>query len=514
MITNIHTVTIEKTQRAIALFLKLPKYLQIIIPAVVVGFIAAWLGYYVLGVHTQKSGRSVTVEVTKVRTAGLYEKATVIGSLEANQLVVLRAQVTGTISEIHFQGGDSVAKDSPLITIEDRVYKANLLDAEAQFKTAKADFERIEKLSQQNTYASQKSREQAEAKYRQAESRYEVSKHQLENTVIRAPFDGTVGLRQETLSVGALVDQRQELLRIVDVDPIRIRFAVPASIAMKLHKGQSVQFNVDGQGDKKMTATIDSIDAQVNKATNSLSMYAVASNAHGILRPGLFGRVFLEAGTRPGALVIPEVAVDMSAEESFVYKVVPLLQGGKLGYLAEKVTVRTGIREGSDIEILSGLGPEDHVVTVGSMKFGGIPHARADVVNADDYPDLQKQTVDYDALVRKNADKKKAQEEVLAGKKVSESSPEPAKKETQTTTDSGNKIFDEDEDDDDDEDDDEDVLQKHQDAHAESSDSSLKQPKPPIQKSSRTPVSSDSVDGSENKKAEDLETDTQRKVSV
>lgn len=381
-------------------FLRLPRSIQVPI-LIAVALSVGGIIYYFATSGLVKERPFPTVEIAKVRKAALSEQATVIGTLEANQLVVLRAQVSGTIEEIHFEGGKTVEKDAPLITLDDKIYKANMLDAEAQLKTAKADFDRVKKLAKNNAFASQKTKEQAEAKFHQADAKYQVSKHQLESTVIRAPFSGTVGLRQEVISVGTLVDQRQELLRIVDVDPIRIRFAVPARIAAKLHTDQNVEFAIDGQEKNKIKAKIESIDAQVSKATNSLSMYATAPNPHGVLRPGLFGRVFLSAGTREGVIVVPEVAVDLAGDEKFIYRVVPLVTNGKKRYLAEKVTVVTGIRSGSDIEIISGLRPDDHIIVVGNMKFAGLPRAYASVINEEDFPELVKQTIDVDAINRK-----------------------------------------------------------------------------------------------------------------
>lgn len=150
-------------------------------------------------------------------------------------------------------------------------------------------------------------------------------------------------------------------------------------------------------------------------------MYATAANPHGILRPGLFGRVTLAAGTREGAIVVPEVAVDQTADEKFVYRIVPIVTKGQKKYLAEKVIVTTGLRNGAEIEIASGLRADDYVIVVGAQKFAGHPRAYANPVNVSDFPDLEKQLVDVDEIVRKQKEKTEQAEQQLKDAK-----PEPS----------------------------------------------------------------------------------------
>lgn len=340
--------------------------------------------------------KSPSVEIGGVRVAALREKATVIGNLTANQSVVLRAQVAGQITAIHFKGGQAVDKDQPLIQLDDRTYAASLKEAEAQLKTAQAEYERMNKLtSNNNAFAPLKAKEQAEAKLKQAEANYELRKFQMDNTIIRAPFEGIVGLKDENLSVGTVIDQRQDLVSIVDVDPIRVKFSVPSHIALKMQLGQKVNIQVGSLGARTFPAEIDSIDARVNPGTNTLTMQAVADNPHGILKPGLFGRVYIEAGTKDNALVVPEVAVDMLAEESYVYRVVALKTRTKeIVTLAVKTQVTRGLRDNAAIEIASGLKEGDLVITTGHMKLGGIDRAVVRVVNEEEYPELLGNIVD------------------------------------------------------------------------------------------------------------------------
>lgn len=356
--------------------------------------LVVWI-VYSLWPESPHKRNAPTVEITQVRVSSLREKAVVIGNLVANQAVVLRPQVPGQITEILFKGGQTVDKDQALIKIDDRTYLASLKEAESQLKTAQAEFDRMEKLTSNNAFAPLKAKEQAEAKLKQAEANFELRKFQMDSTVIRAPFEGVVGLKDEHLSVGAFIDQKQDLVSVVDVDPIRVKFSVPSHIALKMRVGQKVKIQVDSLGSATIIAEIDSIDARVSSGTNTLLMQAVADNPHGLLKPGLFGRVFIEAGTRDGALVVPETCVDLMGEESFVYRVMSLkTKNGDTVIYAAKTPVATGLRENDSIEIVSGLKEGDLIISTGHMKLGGIDRTIVRVVNADEYPDLTRNFID------------------------------------------------------------------------------------------------------------------------
>ena len=172
------------------------------------------------------------------------------------------------------------------------------------------------------------------------------------------------------ISVGATVDEGKDLAKLVDVTPIIIDFQVPATFVRLISPGQDITVKVDGFGDKKFDATIDAVDALIDPSSHSLSARGSIPNSSGELKPGLFGRVNLIAGSKDDALLVPEIAVEISGDENFVFKVVEQTRkDGTKTMVAYRTVVTTGLREGKNIEIVRGLKKGDLVVTSGQIKI-------------------------------------------------------------------------------------------------------------------------------------------------
>mgnify|MGYP000275811373 FL=1 len=241
------------------MFSKLSKFLEskrffqqnrnstlMLVLGVIIGLLIIWLVFkamqpvvrtlctYVLDnqeVGASRQGRIVTVEGEVVKTGTMTKRISTVGKISANAAVTLKAEMHGKIKEILFTEGASVKKDQPIIQFEDSDAKADLKQSEAEVALRKADFERIEKLHQQKI-GSTKDFDKARAELTMAEGRLDAAKSKLDKTLIKAPFEGTIGLIE--LSVGAYVQAGQDLVTIVDATPIKVDFKVPEKTSMIL----------------------------------------------------------------------------------------------------------------------------------------------------------------------------------------------------------------------------------------------------------------------------------------
>ena len=331
---------------------------------IMVIFISSITGYFLWQKEEEKGRyKGATVEVERVRKGSIDRKISAVGSLAANESVVLKPEVSGTVTKIHFKGGDVVEKGDPLITIDDRRYKAQTKEVEAKLKLARINYERKKSLFEKSATAQAKL-DEAQSQLAVAEAEADLARLKLSQTVVKAPFDGIAGLKM--ISIGDSVNEQKELLSFVDVDPMKIDFKVPGNYVQLLSIGQKVTIQVDGFGERKFKAKIDEIDARIDPQTHSLSVRASVSNKKGLLKPGLFGRVKLVAGTRDDTLLVPAAAVDISGDEEFVYRVVK-----RRGYnVIEQVTVTAGLRTEDTIEIVqSTLKEGDVLVVSGQVKI-------------------------------------------------------------------------------------------------------------------------------------------------
>ncbi|MBA4749503.1 MAG: efflux RND transporter periplasmic adaptor subunit [Alphaproteobacteria bacterium] len=310
-----------------------------------------------------KTSPSVAVEVEEARVGSLTRTITAVGTLRANQTVEIRSELSGLISKIFVRGGEYVQSGAPMFEIDERTYKAELQDAEARLAHAKVDFDRSKKLLSQNV-TSGKKYDEAEANFKVAEATVEKAQANLARTKIIAPFEGLVGLH--SISLGMHLDSSKDLVTLVDLSLMKADFKIPAEYLPYVSVGQKIEVTVDGFETTPFPGIIEVIDSKVDPVTHSISARAIMPNQKHILRPGLFARVDVVVGTKSNALIIPAVAVEKEGDQDMVYKVV---EG-----IAFHVPVILGIQEGDNVEIVRGLNPGDHIITVGQMKIrDGVP---------------------------------------------------------------------------------------------------------------------------------------------
>jgi membrane fusion protein (multidrug efflux system) len=154
-----------------------------------------------------------------------------------------------------------------------------------------------------------------------------------------------------------------EIVVLSDVDTMKVEFSIGETHLDKVQPGKEVDLEVDGFPDNIFKAQIEAIDANVDPLNHTLKVRASFSNINdGELKPGLFARVKLLISSHPDAVMIPDSAVESRGTREYVH----LVKNG----VAVESPVRTGGRNGKQIEILSGINPDDIVVFVGGMRLG------------------------------------------------------------------------------------------------------------------------------------------------
>ncbi len=305
-----------------------------------------------------KKERSFPVEVQEVEIDKISKFLTSVGTLIAHQSVAIKSDVPGRVKQILFTDGFSVKKDDLLIEFDDETEKASLKIAEAQYELAKADFDRNQELHDKK-YLSSKEREKAVATLKQREGELDAARAKLAKTKLKSPFDGVVGVMKD-VSIGTYVQPSQELVTVVNLNPMKVDFKVPGSYLKAVQVGQKVKIKVDGY-DEEVQGEIEAIDSKVDAVGHGLLIRAKLANQDGRLKPGLFVRVSVVIGENDKAFVVPEKAIDRNGNEESVFIV--------FRNMAKKVPVVTGVRDSGRVEILKGLNPKDRVIIAGNMNI-------------------------------------------------------------------------------------------------------------------------------------------------
>lgn len=300
----------------------------------------------------------VTVEAQPVRAMNFETFISAVGAVKSNETVTLRSQEGGFIKQIVFQSGSFVHKGDILVRFDDAVVNAQLDEAKARLFAAKTNFEREELLLKKEV-TSKAAHDKAYAEFKMAEAAVATWKAKVALTVIKAPFDGLVGLKD--VSAGAYIKPGEEIVTLDSVDPVIIDFRISETQHDRVSTGQSVDVEIDGFPDNIYTATIDAIDTQIEKMGHSLRVRASMPNPNNALKPGLFARVKFSGTVHENALVVPEGAVETEGNEEYVFAI--------LDGVARRIPVKTAGRNGREVEITKGLAEGVMVVTAGQLRL-------------------------------------------------------------------------------------------------------------------------------------------------
>lgn len=355
----------------------------------------------------QRFSRLPAVEVEQVRRGSIQRTLKAVGTLRANQQVKMHAEIHGIVSRVYVSGGDRVTAGKPLLALDNRMYEAQLKDAKAQLALAKTEFARAAKL-ESGKFGTLKAKEKTFADLQKAEAAVELAALNLERTVIRAPFDGLASLSD--IDRGDYVTEQQDLMSIVDIDPMKVEFRIPAQHILALSRNQQIWVMIDGFGDKEFDGQIEAINPKVDPAAHSVLVRGVLSNKLNVLKPGLFARVELVAGSKDNVLLIPEVAVQFDGENSYVYQIVDF-QGKQV---ALKRSISVGLTEGNNVEVVRGLQEGDYIITSGQFKVRDTTIVR--VINADleglvEEVEAQEETVEKTKESEAKTQEKQAEEQ-------------------------------------------------------------------------------------------------------
>jgi membrane fusion protein (multidrug efflux system) len=279
------------------------------------------------------------------------------GSIEANEQVEIRSEVSGIIENIYFQEGSNVTKGQVLFKVNDLELKAQLRQAATKESLA-SENERRAKLLLQKEAISQEEYDVARADYKSAQAQSQLIKAQIAKTSVRAPFSGKIGLR--SISPGTYITPAILVAKLVNISKLKITFSIPEKYADQVKNNTTLSFTVSGSTEKYF-AKVYAIEPEVAVATRTLQVRAIAENKNGKLLPGTFANVELPLDIIKDAIVIPTEAI------------IPV-QNGKKVFIssngqAKEIMVETTTRTDASILVLSGLKVGDTVLTSGVMSL-------------------------------------------------------------------------------------------------------------------------------------------------
>jgi membrane fusion protein, multidrug efflux system len=312
-------------------------------------------------------------------TIGVY--ITALGAVTPIYTDTIKSRVDGQLMKVHFKEGDMVNEGDLLVEIDPRPYQAaleqaegNLIRDQALLENARIDLDRYATLVKQNAapeqqYATQKALvTQYEGTVKTDQGNIDAAKVNVAYCSIAAPITGLVGLR--LVDPGNIVHAADTngMLVITQMQPISVIFTVSEDqlppVLQKYRAGQALV--VDAYDREAMTRIAEGklthIDNQIDQTTGTLKLRAEFDNAKSELFPNQFVNVKLLVQEKSGVTLLNTAAVQRNSQNTYVYVVKP----------DSTVTIRqieTGVSEGDQTEITSGLMPGDEIVMTGVDKL-------------------------------------------------------------------------------------------------------------------------------------------------
>ena len=344
-----------------------------------------------------------TVKTARVQPRPMERVVVVTGSLAAHDQATLRTKISGRLQSIAVDLGTAVRQGDVLAQIEKHDYELRLQQAEALLAQARARLglplegpdtrldaegastvkqaralldeaqrnrDRIAKLTEQGILAKSEL-EIAESGFLVSSSKFQealeeirgrqavhaqrladvaIARQELKETIITAPFDGTV--QERRASAGEFLSVGDAMLTLVRMDPLRLRIEVPERDSFQVRLGQKVRLTIAG-APTPHTGEISRVSPVITEDSRMLSVEADVKN-DGSLRPGAFVRAEIITEDKRQPLVIPRAALIVFAGIEKVF----LVQAGKA---AERV-VATGRQTADLCEVLTGLKEGDEVI--------------------------------------------------------------------------------------------------------------------------------------------------------
>ena len=307
------------------------------------------------GDSKNQKGKSITVNGIVVKYETFDNNLSLSGSIEANEQVEIRSEVSGIVEGIYFQEGSNVTKGQVLFKVNDIELRAQLRQTSTKEGLA-AENERRAKLLLQKEAISQEEYDLARADLKSAQAQSQLIKAQIAKTSVRAPFSGKIGLR--SISPGTYITPAILVTKLVNTGKLKITFSIPEKYSSQVKTNTIITFKVAGS-EGRYSAKIYAIEPEIAVATRTLQVRAIAENKDGKLLPGTFADVELPLAIIKDAIVVPTEAI------------IPVQNGKKIfisnNGLAKELMIETATRTETSVLVLSGLKEGDTVLTNGVM---------------------------------------------------------------------------------------------------------------------------------------------------
>jgi RND family efflux transporter MFP subunit len=337
------------------------------------------------------------IDAQKVSRKDVQRVIEITGTLLANEEVVVSSEVEGPVEKVFVDLGDQVKTGQLLVKISSREFRLsvdrNLAElqqalarlglneeheelrddqeatevrrASAQMFEAEQRYKRAEELFREGV-VSKEGRDEAESRYKSARANYDsalqtvqslkaqikqyrvalqLARKKLEDTDLRAPFDGAV--KERLVSLGQYLKVQTPVISLVQTNPLKVRADVPEKAVTSIRAGQTVGITVDAFPNRSFEGQVSRVSPAVDQQTRTLTIEALIDNREHLLRPGFFAKTKVISHEHEVVVTVPGETI----LNFFGVNKVFVIANGRI----QERVIKLGDRFGDDVEVLEGL---------------------------------------------------------------------------------------------------------------------------------------------------------------
>ncbi|MEX5505676.1 efflux RND transporter periplasmic adaptor subunit [Pseudomonas putida] len=311
----------------------------------------------------QAAGEPAPIAVVVANASGvpLAKQVDTIGTVVADHQVLVAAEVAGRITRIHFTSGQKVDSGMALVQLNDGPLRSEMERRRVALRLAQTDLERARRLHGQTM--SSADYERYVAAYAEAQALLEQAREEAAQRLVRAPFNGELGVRQ--VNLGQYVEAGTPIATLTDPTVLHVDFNVPERYRDLLRTGLAARIQAhDGQQAASL-GSVTAIDPQISKENRAIRVRATLPPQTPI-SPGQFVHVSLQLPPGAPTTTVPTVALESSLTGDFLY----VLRRDGERQTAHRLAVSTGQQSEDRTEVLGEvIAPEDLVVISGQINL-------------------------------------------------------------------------------------------------------------------------------------------------
>ena len=308
--------------------------------------------------QTSSVRQALSVNARVLRYENLDNVFRTKGILIPDEEINLVFETSGKISRIYFREGSFVRRGELLAKMNDRILQAELRRLETQIPLLESRVSRQRQLLERDA-VSQEAYETITTELEKLRADIALVKARIEQTELRAPFDGYVGLR--FVSEGAFVTTSTVISTLTRTAPLKLEFSVNEAQANNIRPGMRVNFTAGNDLLNTFEAQIYAVESRLDNQTFTLRARALYDNRRGLLKPGNSANVEILVNEFNDALIVPGISVVAEMGRNIVY----VYENG----VAHQRTITLGIRTAASVQVLHGLNYGDTLITSGVMQL-------------------------------------------------------------------------------------------------------------------------------------------------